>query len=307
MKKIIYLLFVFTIFSLNIFSQDKIEKKNGEIVEAKILEVGESEIKYKIFTDLEGPTYSVDKDRLKKIIYQNGREETYEGSLKDASLYADQARSAIKLNFLAPLAGYTQISYEKNLKPGRSYELSLGIIGLGKRQKREDYRSNYDMNSGNYTSKTNTFYRGAAGAFVSGGYKFIKLPNFIRNGDKFSHILQGWYAKPEVILGVYGQNEYPKYINQQSTTPLPVEKETVALGAFIINLGRQWVLGDAFLIDLYGGMGYALDNQDNSNGETFLNGYGGNHFALNSPEESGLGFTGGLKVGLLLNKKKVKK
>lgn len=300
MKKNIYLLFILTLFLSQTFAQDKIHKKNGEIVEAKVLEIGESEIKYKIFSDQNGPTYSVDKDRLKKIIYQNGREETYEGSLRDASLYADQAKSAIKLNFLAPLAGYTQISYEKNLKPGRSYEASLGIIGLGKRQEIEDYRSNYDVNTGSYTSKTNTFHRGAAGAFVSGGYKFIKLPNFIRNGDKYSHILQGLYAKPEVILGVYGQNKYPDFSAPQAAE----EKETVALGALLINFGKQWVLGDAFLIDLYAGLGYALDSQDNS--DAFFNGYGGNHFALNTVEESGLGFTGGFKIGLLLNKKKSK-
>jgi hypothetical protein len=139
MKLNLYLLTILTFLSVQAFSQDKIYKKNGEVVEAKIIEVLEGEIKYKIFNDQDGPLYTVDKDRLTKIIYQTGREETFTGSLRDAALYADQSRKAIKLNFLSPLAGYTQLSYEQNVKPGRSYELTLGIIGLGKRQKVDSY------------------------------------------------------------------------------------------------------------------------------------------------------------------------
>lgn len=298
MKKNLYLLFVVTLFSLQAFAQDKLYKKNGDVVEAKVLEVNEAEIKYKIFTDQEGPTYTVDKDRLAKIIYQGGREETFKGSLRDIGLYEDQAKSAIKVNFIAPLLGFTQINYEHNLKPGRSYEISLGIIGLGKRQKMNNYRYDETTNSSSYDE----VYRKAAGAFVGAGYKFIKLPNFIRNGDKYSHIMQGIYAKPEVIVGVYGQNKYQGY-SQQPTTATQ-EKETVAMGALVINLGKQWVLGDAFLIDIYGGAGYAIDNQnyDYNNEDNFT----GNHFGLMVGGDTGLGFTGGFKIGLLLNTKKPK-
>jgi hypothetical protein len=298
MNRNIYFFIAAMLFSLQALAQDKIYKKNGDVVEAKVIEIGETEIKYKIFTDQEGPTYSVDKDRLKKIIYQTGREETFVNSLRDTSLYADQTKSAIKFNFLAPLGGYTQLSYERNIKPGRSYEISLGIIGLGLRQKREDVDYNYNPNEFS-TSTRREFYRGAAGAFIGAGYKFIKLPNFVRSGDKYSHILQGFYAKPEILLGIYSQNQYNTSRSGQNTE----ERESVVLGAFVINLGKQWVLGESFLLDLYGGMGYALDSQDNSN---FFNNYGGNHFGLQVAGETGVGFTGGFKIGLLLNKKKTK-
>ncbi|HEY0054399.1 MAG TPA: hypothetical protein VGB63_03495 [Pedobacter sp.] len=291
MKLNLYLLTILTFLSVQAFSQDKIYKKNGEVVEAKIVEVLEGEIKYKLFFDQNGPLYTVDKDRLTKIIYQTGREEAFTGSLRDAALYADQSRKAIKLNFLSPLAGYTQLSYEQNVKPGRSYELTLGIIGLGKRQKVDSYETNTDGSA--------DFYRNAGGAFLGAGYKFIKLPNFVRNGDKYSHILQGLYAKPEIMLGAYSQNKSPRYLNSSRNT----EKETVAFGAVIINLGKQWVLGDAFILDFYGGLGYALDNQ--STDELFDN-YGGNHFGIIAAGDSGLGFSGGFKIGMLLDKKKKK-
>jgi hypothetical protein len=293
MKLNLYLFSTFIFLSVQAYSQDKIYKKNGEVIEAKIIEVLEAEIKYKIFADQNGPLYTVDKDRLSKIIYQTGREETFTGSLRDADLYADQSKKALKLNFLSPLGGYTQVSYEQNVRPGRSYELSLGIIGLGKRQKMDSYENN---NGGSST----VIYREAVGAFLGAGYKFIRLPNFVRNGDKYSHILQGLYAKPEITLGVYSQNKFPGYMR---VSPANVEKETVAFGAFIINLGKQWVLGDAFVLDIYGGLGYALDNQ---NTDEFFDNYGGSHFAIATAGDSGLGFSGGFKVGMLLGKKKKK-
>jgi len=288
MKTPIKLILIAFLICTKAFAQDKIYKKNGDVISVKVLEVGESEIKYKLLNDSNEPIYSIDKDRLKKTVYENGREELYKTSLKDASLYEDQARNALKFNFLAPLMGYTQLSFERSLKPGRSYELTLGIIGLGKRQKLYRYY-NYDMNGNYYTT---TKYREAAGVFLGAGYKFLTLPNFIRNGDKYSHILQGWYAKPEIMLGAYSQNNFKNQLE---------EKETVTMGSFIINIGKQWVLGELFLIDLYAGLGYALDNQGYE-----YNNYNGNHFALNIDPNSGLGATGGFKIGLLLNNKKLK-
>ncbi len=298
MKKFNLLILLALFLSLHTFAQDKIYKKNGEVIEATIVEIGETEIKYKLFNDLNGPTYVLDKDRLKKTVYKNGREETYFNSLKDASLYADQAKDALKINFLSPLFGYTQVSFERSIKPGRSFELTLGIIGLGKRQPYFRY-DNYNNSS--------QLYRGAAGAFVAAGYKFLTLPNFIRSGDKYSHVLQGWYAKPEVILGAYSQNTISRLNPFSSSTQFKTSgKETIAMGALILNLGKQWVLGEAFLIDLYWGIGYALASNNRNNNNYYYGEGPGNHFALSNPEGSGVGLTGGLKIGLLLNKNKKK-
>lgn len=294
MKKI-YSVLLAVCFCGAALAQDKIYKKGGEILEVKVIEIGTDEIKYKIFNDQSGPTYSLDKDRILKVIYQNGRSENYQSNLKDPALYADQSKNAIKVNFLAPLLGYTQFNFEHNIKPGRAYELSLGIIGLGKRQ---ELRSIYDATSQTYTST----YRQARGLFLGGGYKFSKLPDFVNKGAKYSHVMQGTYAKPEVLFGVYGQNNLR---SRQGTFP-QTTKETIAFGGLLINLGKQWVLGDALLLDLYGGIGYAIDNRSTKQygQENYYNDFVGNHFALITGADSGLGFSAGFKVGLLLNQKK---
>ena len=89
--KNLYLVLILVLPSATAWSQHKIYKKGGEIVEAKITEVGTDEIKCRIFNDQSGPMYSLDKDRITMVVYENGRVETYQSNLKDPKLYADQA------------------------------------------------------------------------------------------------------------------------------------------------------------------------------------------------------------------------
>ncbi|MGB4773858.1 MAG: hypothetical protein WBP45_01685 [Daejeonella sp.] len=292
MKKFILTgLFVLTI--LSVYAQDKIFKRGGDILEVEITEVGTNELKYKLYNDRTGPLFTIDKERIIKVVYQNGRVETYQNSLNDAELYAAQSKNAVKINFLSPIFGYTQLNFEHNLRPGRSYELGLGIIGAGKRQK-----------IGKSSTGAND-YRSAAGAFISGGYKFIKVPNFVKQNDRFSHIMQGTYVKPEVTLGYYGENLY-KYQYSQVNTEITKIRQNVFFGSLIIDFGRQLVLGDLLIIDYYAGIGYAFNKKSDrtyENGEIYSDKYSGSNFALYSDKDSGLGFNGGLKVGLLLNKK----
>lgn len=295
MKKI-YLLLIFSGLAAAVQAQDKIYKKGGEIIEARITEVGTDDIKYRIFSDQSGPMYSLDKDRIIKVIYENGRVETYQSNLKDPLLYEDQAKDAVKVNFLAPLLGYTQLNFEHNLRPGRGYELMLGIIGLGKRQ---DIDTFYD----GATNRTTTTYREASGVFIGGGYKFSKLPDFVNKGAKYTHVLQGLYVKPELILGTYKHNNIESFPGGGSAPR--ISRESISFGGLLVNLGKQWVLGELLLIDLYAGLGYAVDNRNASQDNTEYDyDYINNHYALTTGTDSGLGATGGFKIGILINSKK---
>ncbi|MDR1594477.1 MAG: porin family protein [Prevotellaceae bacterium] len=59
-------------------AQDIIMKKSdGGEVRAKVLEVGATDIKYKLYDNLSGPTYTLLKTQVFKITYQNGTVEMY--------------------------------------------------------------------------------------------------------------------------------------------------------------------------------------------------------------------------------------
>lgn len=59
------------------FCQDKISKKNGEQFQAKIIEIGSSNIVYKELDNLEGPTHSINKSEIYQINYSNGKNEIF--------------------------------------------------------------------------------------------------------------------------------------------------------------------------------------------------------------------------------------
>ena len=68
MRKILILSTSLFFLSLAGKSQDKIYRNNGKIVEAKIIEIGSSEIKYREFSNPDGPIYVLESDRIKKIV-----------------------------------------------------------------------------------------------------------------------------------------------------------------------------------------------------------------------------------------------
>lgn len=71
MKKLIVLLMGLVIASLS-FAQDIIVCKDSKRIDAKIIEVGQNEIKYKKFDFQEGPTFSINISDISSIIYSNG-------------------------------------------------------------------------------------------------------------------------------------------------------------------------------------------------------------------------------------------
>lgn len=76
MKKILLISFLFM--SLNLFSQDVIVKRDGSTIISKVLEVTQTEVKYKKLSNLEGPLYTIDKANIMAINYENGEKDVFD-------------------------------------------------------------------------------------------------------------------------------------------------------------------------------------------------------------------------------------
>lgn len=271
------------------FSQDKIYRKNGKIVEAKIIEIGADEIRYREFKNPDGPVYVLETDRISKIVYADGKTEKFTLNIKDPEKYEGQLNKAIKIDFLGPLVGYSQFSFEQSRGVGKSYELSLGIIGAGKSSRIDFYNSQFQ------DVKRNQF-----GFFAGAGYKFGKLPDFILFGrSRYTHLMQGTYVKPMVYLGNYSENR----IVWKANNNYVVEKQNVTFGALQLEFGRQWVFADKFLLDIYQGLGYGFDNKKNSYdysgfNEDNISAY--NYANARLGRSPGLSYTFAIKLGLLI-------
>ena len=96
MRKILFLLMLLS--ATSTFAQDVIVKKDGSTIVSKVLEITSTEVKYKKFTNLNGPTYTIAKTELKAINYENGEKETFEVSttpITPAEQYTPQTNTPV--------------------------------------------------------------------------------------------------------------------------------------------------------------------------------------------------------------------
>lgn len=272
-------------------AQDIIHRNNGKKIESKIIEINSNEIKYKDFYNQDGPIYTLDKKFINQIVFQNGTIEKYDEKFydkEDAEWYADNKKNALKLNFLSPFSGYTELGYEHNVKVGQAYELSLGIIGLGKSSYLDYYENiKYDQK----------------GFFVSAGYKFSNMPSFFIFGKpRQKHLFHGSYIKPILYFGTYSENAL---ITDNLTTS--IQRRNTTFASLNIEFGKQWEFANRILFDIYIGGGYGIDNAKQNyidNGVVLPADYSFNYANLRTGTSPGFSITYGAKIGYLFDWKK---
>lgn len=58
-------------------AQDVIKIRNGENINAKVVEMSESQVKYKKSTNLNGPVYVLEANKVASVTFENGDKETF--------------------------------------------------------------------------------------------------------------------------------------------------------------------------------------------------------------------------------------
>lgn len=275
MKTVIVLLLL--ILSLTAISQDKIIKKNGTIIECKVTEINAVEVKYH-FAEKPNLTFGIDKVLVDKVEFSTGEVIIGDGnSFKNPEYYLNHRKHALKINLLSPILGSTEFVYEQSIKPGKSWEMALGIIGLG----------------GDPEGKN------PEGVFGKFAYKFLRDPDFYINRMHYAHILKGGYIAPEIVLRYMTFDGNHKmytslYSNTSSENSNREEKFNMAV---LLKLGKQWVFDNSFLVDIYAGVGYGLGHYDDVY-ENDMVGYG---FTI-AYSDVPMALTGGIRVGWIFKK-----
>lgn len=276
MKQLFFLV-TLSVLSLQAFTQDIILKKNDEMLKCKIKEIGLDEIKYTLPEYSSDVTFVIDKDAITKIIFENGKEMAFEEAMTDPNNYLDNHKNALKIEFLSPVFGNTTLAWEHSLRPGRSYEVTFGIAGLG-----------LDMYAEN-----------PAGVFTKFGYKFIKSPDFYLRGLRYAHLLKGSYFKPEISLGlvemdVYRQREvYDSYYQWYYFTE-EKSREPVFAAALQAVIGKQWIFDNLFCADIHFGIGYGFNTATNNWTNTYHSGF------IAHSDGFPISVSGGFKIGFLI-------
>lgn len=83
-------------------AQNLIVKKDGSVIQAKVIKIGTSEVEYKKWSNQDGPQYSIAVADILAINYQNGEKETFEnvsssGKSQTAKSEADGQQSILQI------------------------------------------------------------------------------------------------------------------------------------------------------------------------------------------------------------------
>tara|TARA_X000000368_G_scaffold296230_1_gene235804 strand:- start:617 stop:1348 length:732 start_codon:yes stop_codon:yes gene_type:complete len=223
-----YIIFTLTlIFSFSSYSQDKIYFKDGSKIEAKVLTVSESQIQYKKFNNLSGPTFEIGISKINLIIYEDGSDQifnkknvqTIRDTFLDSSSSENIFQNRINLDLLAfGQNGPTSLSYELINKDG-----SLGI----------EFPLNFYFRN-----------RGVVGFSTGANLKFYP----VKNQGK------GFYYGPSLGLGFI---DWPYYYYGNSFEQYGYSREfTTFLGS---KLGYQFQITKLIGISLGGNLGLLTD------------------------------------------------
>lgn len=104
MKQLLVLLLLLC--SMYISAQDVIVKKDGSTILAKVLEITSEEVKYKKFSNLDGPSYVIRKIDILSVNYENGEKEelgNIETSIASTEIVKLKAGTEIPVQIVSPV------------------------------------------------------------------------------------------------------------------------------------------------------------------------------------------------------------
>lgn len=123
MKKI--LLFFMLLSATSAFAQDVIVKKDGSTILSRVIKITTTEVEYKKFSNLNGPTYTIAKTELQAINYENGEKETF--GQQEPSNSSQPVQS---------FPTYTTTNRQKQWSDRDLYRLTTGNTDYAKKAKR---------------------------------------------------------------------------------------------------------------------------------------------------------------------------
>ena len=165
------------------------------------------------------------------------------------------------------LSEYIDVSYEYAIRDRRSYQLSVGILGLNRSN------LNYFGGVGFGAAEIITYPKVANGAFFKVSTRFYSSSMKPKHFNMAPSVFRGFYFEPEFILGFYKRNyfDYNSAVSPISSvfTATPeLATKNINYQAVMLNFGRQGVLEKVVLLDFSLGVGLALDNLEPTNDDS---------------------------------------
>ncbi len=200
--------------SISALAQDKIQKKQGEIINVKVVEVTEDYVGYRLPNDPSGPVYKLRKDAITKITYESGLVESFGGMTSPATtvqpvtdpmsgteiyMSTNFGKNILNFDFISILYNEVGLSYERVLDNGFvGFKLPF-IAGMGGgessmiRQVANTFQTGLDVNL--YPTG-----QGPAKYFIGPGLRFGKAYDYLNVSPYYYEPTTGQYVDVETRL-----------------------------------------------------------------------------------------------------------
>lgn len=177
----ILLIMSFLLTTIISVAQDTLYKTDGTKHSIKTVEINETQVKYKLSTNPNGPIYVLNKENIIKIINESGLIDIFsikaiKNIVKDPR-NIDFGRNLISLNVSDFLFNFLTLGYEYTFKSGKysiKCPLSFGLYSKPK-YKPQDYWGGYYYYQGAYKNAFNKFSTGLDFNFYPFGQGKSKL------------------------------------------------------------------------------------------------------------------------------------
>lgn len=307
MRKILFI--AFACIAGFAYSQDQLFKKDNTKIEAKILEINQTEIKYKLFNYQDGPTIIISKNDVAMIIYQNGTHEVFNSKTATptenpnyVSQYKDYnaavkkkldderiekfnelttTKNVVGLNFLEPMNGTFALNYLREFV-NNLFNVYVPIgIGFAQPYFSQQFVPTYYSSGTSYSNNYISDFKFDRKSIEAG----IGL-HFQTSGKRaVTH-----FIGPYIGISQYN-GRYNEYINTNTYGYYYSTAQKIEHG-FVLNR-YQILLDNGFLfrvtknfnIILIGGVGYRIDDFIANNPNKFTGGtynYNYNTLPLNA-------------------------
>ena len=110
---IVLLFFAANLLYAQVEYNDKIIKRDGTVINCKVKEIGDDEIKYLEEGISAEVTIGIDKSKVEKIIFADGKEYLIDNKMSTYEDLSTQRKNALKFNLFMPISGGYALSYER--------------------------------------------------------------------------------------------------------------------------------------------------------------------------------------------------
>jgi hypothetical protein len=300
MKRTTVLLVFLAFFVSGIAQTDTLYTKARKKISCKITEIGESDLKYKLPDNLDGPVYVISINKIYKYSLSNGQ--VVQVTL-DELLIENQhqeimnSRTVVKIAPFSYVNNQIGIAYEHVLKTGTNLDLELGYVNNGI-MPTTNANGPFVTQSGKWAAMT--------GVYFKPGAKFLLGQDFSLKGMKYAHPLKGRFILINAVFSYLNyQDAYffqsqdisnsptgPPYSTTITTNFKTADVNCFAYGA-MINYGRQFILGNCITLEYYIGVGataqsitYSHASTSSSSYVTGGSNYPGNYYRYYNSERS---------------------